>query len=210
VVKWQNQWALCVSVFTKGSYTRQPQIKAAFRDTSTARITLTGDSPGHSQESEACNPRGKAEPKPFPLPNLTQTISKGNRTTGHRGVGCGSTDLHAAIAPQLCPNPKGCKRPDVRWQLVQQARYARCTHTCISLLHLPRHTPFSSISLLHLSVLRLFASSTPYARRAFCISLLHLTSLLHHAPLSALQRCKSTHLQLHNCCAVYHLLFRPL
>jgi len=44
-----------VSVFTRGDLHPSTTVKAAFKDISTTRITLMGDSPGHSRESEACN-----------------------------------------------------------------------------------------------------------------------------------------------------------
>jgi len=51
-----------VSVFTNGELHPSTTAKAAFRDISTLRITLMGDSPGHSRESEAYNPDERQNP----------------------------------------------------------------------------------------------------------------------------------------------------
>jgi len=62
-------------------YTASTTVKAAFRDISTTRITLMGDSPGHSRKSEACNPERKGRSQ-----NLSRFQTPHNKILIHQCV----------------------------------------------------------------------------------------------------------------------------
>jgi len=78
-----------VSVFTNGELHPSTTVKAAFRDISTTRFTLMGDSPGHSRESEACNPEERKDPN-LSLVQTPHNLDDGGWFEGAVGVRCDS------------------------------------------------------------------------------------------------------------------------
>jgi len=91
-----------VSVFTNGELHPSTTVKAAFRDISTTRFTLMGDSPGHSRESEAYNPEERQNPNLSLVQtphNLDSSIPKEIRI---------SLMLSIIVVPQRGKDPESC------------------------------------------------------------------------------------------------------